>query len=169
MGGSIRVPGNIESDWPAIHNRVAEWNIWVDPTAAREVFESGVPLHITPLDATRTVVWASADVDGWESAGSPAGTTAGSLLRWMLRSWSPTGVFAWDLVAAVLASDPGFGSGAQLAVDVVVAPGPEQGRTVTAPGAANATVCLEVDARKVAARAAQILGSGQATERNGRS
>ncbi len=52
MGGSIRVPGNIESDWPAIHNKVAEWNIWVDPTAADEVFASGLPLHLMPLDAT---------------------------------------------------------------------------------------------------------------------
>ena len=50
MGGAVYVEGNIHSDWPEIDNRTAEWNIWVDPVAASEVFSSGLPLHLTPLD-----------------------------------------------------------------------------------------------------------------------
>ena len=68
MGGSIYVPGNIESDWPSIHNRVAEWNIWVDPVAADAVFTFGLPLHLIPLDATNQVTWTEADALSWASS-----------------------------------------------------------------------------------------------------
>ena len=71
MGGSIYVPGNIESDWPEIHNSVAEWNIWVDPLAANEVFASGLPLHLVPLDATDQVTWTEADARAWKRSGQP--------------------------------------------------------------------------------------------------
>jgi inosine-uridine nucleoside N-ribohydrolase len=62
MGGSLYVPGNIESDWPEIHNQVAEWNIWVDPLAAHEVFTADLSLHLVPLDATnwstnQAIIW----------------------------------------------------------------------------------------------------------------
>jgi pyrimidine-specific ribonucleoside hydrolase len=46
MGGAVDVPGNV------FRNTVAEWNIWVDPTAAGDVFASGVPVTLVPLDAT---------------------------------------------------------------------------------------------------------------------
>jgi len=84
MGGSVRVPGNIKSDWPSIDNSVAEWNIWVDPVAAEEVFSSGIPLHLVPLEATRQVTWTQSDLPGWISNNSPEGTIAGNLLQWML-------------------------------------------------------------------------------------
>jgi purine nucleosidase/pyrimidine-specific ribonucleoside hydrolase len=64
MGGSVYEPGNIKSDWPAIDNSLAEWNIWVDPVAAAEVFSSGLPLHLVPLDATGQVIWTQSDVPG---------------------------------------------------------------------------------------------------------
>jgi pyrimidine-specific ribonucleoside hydrolase len=54
MGGAVNVPGNvgITSD---IQNKVAEWNIYVDPHAAAVVFASGVPITLVPLDATNDV------------------------------------------------------------------------------------------------------------------
>jgi purine nucleosidase/pyrimidine-specific ribonucleoside hydrolase len=52
MGGSVYQPGNIKSAWPEINNESAEWNIWVDPLAASEVFNSGIPIHLMPLDGT---------------------------------------------------------------------------------------------------------------------
>ena len=66
MGGSVNIPGNIHSDWPEFDNKTAEWNIWVDPLAASEVFSSGLPLHLVPLDATRQVVWTRNDLPGWK-------------------------------------------------------------------------------------------------------
>jgi len=47
MGGAIRVPGN--------KNRVAEFNIFVDPEAAEIVFSSDIKKRLVPLDACNDV------------------------------------------------------------------------------------------------------------------
>jgi purine nucleosidase/pyrimidine-specific ribonucleoside hydrolase len=158
MGGSIHVPGNIKSDWPAIDNSVAEWNIWVDPVAAREVFASGIPLHLIPLDATKQVVWTQSDLPGWVSSNSPEGVLAGKLLQWMLDSWSSKGVYIWDLVAAVSTTDPALCPEVSLVVDIIVAPGPEQGRMMITDQTPNVAVCLDPDTEQIKALAAAVLG-----------
>ena len=45
MGGAVDVRGNVTPD--------AEFNAYVDPDAAREVFDAGLRLDLVPLDATR--------------------------------------------------------------------------------------------------------------------
>lgn len=158
MGGSIYKPGNIQSDWPSIHNQAAEWNIWVDPLAASEVFGSGLTLNLVPLDATDQVVFTKADEQKWASSGTPEGTWAGKILSWMLDSWSPDGLYVWDLTAAAAGTDPRLCPQVSLALDVVLESGPEQGRTIITDQPANASVCLEPDAEQIRARAASILG-----------
>jgi inosine-uridine nucleoside N-ribohydrolase len=54
MGGAVAVAGNVT---PA-----AEFNIHVDPEAAAEVFASGLPIELVPLDVTRRVVLTEADL-----------------------------------------------------------------------------------------------------------
>ncbi|MCH7566549.1 MAG: nucleoside hydrolase [Nitrospirae bacterium] len=48
MGGAVAVPGNVTA--------AAEFNIFVDPHAAQQVFASGLPLTLVPLDVTTQVV-----------------------------------------------------------------------------------------------------------------
>jgi inosine-uridine nucleoside N-ribohydrolase len=47
MGGAVRTPGNITP--------FAEFNLHVDPLAAKMVLESGLPLTLVPLDVTHQV------------------------------------------------------------------------------------------------------------------
>jgi inosine-uridine nucleoside N-ribohydrolase len=47
MGGAVTVPGNMTP--------VAEFNVYVDPEAAQEVFASGLPLTLIGLDVTERV------------------------------------------------------------------------------------------------------------------
>lgn len=159
MGGSVYVPGNINSDWPAVDNKVAEWNIWVDPIAADEVFSSGLPLHLIPLDATKQVLWTQSDLPAWQASTSPEGVIASNLIQWMLKSWSPKGVYIWDLMAAVQATNPALCTEVSLAIDIITSPGPNQGRTVPMQAASNVGVCLDPDAGQMKALAASILGS----------
>src|SRR5690606_3265770 len=55
MGGALDVPGNIQEINPRIDNLSAEWNLYIDPTAAERVLQSGVPVTLVPLDATSQV------------------------------------------------------------------------------------------------------------------
>ena len=48
MGGAFEVYGNVTT--------TAEFNIFVDPHAAQEVFDADIPIDIAPLDATHQVV-----------------------------------------------------------------------------------------------------------------
>lgn len=48
MGGAFEAYGNVTT--------TAEFNTFVDPHAAHEVFQRNVPIHIAPLDATHQVV-----------------------------------------------------------------------------------------------------------------
>jgi purine nucleosidase/pyrimidine-specific ribonucleoside hydrolase len=54
MGGAVAVPGNVTA--------TAEFNMHVDPEAAAEVFASGLPIELVPLDVTRRVVLTRADL-----------------------------------------------------------------------------------------------------------
>ena len=157
MGGSVNIPGNIHSDWPELDNETAEWNIWVDPLAASEVFSSGLPLHLIPLDATRQVVWKRSDLPGWKSEDSAESELAGDLLQWMLDNWSRDGVYIWDLVAAVQATDLTACPEKSQALEVVTAPGPEQGRTKIVDQRPNVSVCLEPDPGFIKSLAASVF------------
>jgi purine nucleosidase/pyrimidine-specific ribonucleoside hydrolase len=162
MGGALHVPGNIEPEWPEIHNKVAEWNIWVDPVAASEVFNAGLRLCLTTLDATNQVVWTSDDADEWEACGTPEGRLAAEILRRSLvylRDMFPEGVHLWDLVAAVHATNPDLCQREQVHIQVVTESGEEEGRTVVGRDQpANATVCLTPKADGMKRLVARILG-----------
>jgi inosine-uridine nucleoside N-ribohydrolase len=73
MGGA-HVGGNVSA--------TAEFNIWVDPEAARTVFSAGLrELVVIPLDATHSAPLTLADCDAFEALGTPAGSAAATFLR----------------------------------------------------------------------------------------
>ena len=65
MGGGFFEGGNTT---PA-----AEFNIFVDPVAAAEVFRSGIDIVMMPLDVTHKVLSNAARVDGFKRLGNHAG------------------------------------------------------------------------------------------------
>lgn len=56
MGGAARMPGNVT---PA-----AEFNIYCDPQAAKEVFSSGLPITMVGLDVTRRALMSVDELEG---------------------------------------------------------------------------------------------------------
>ena len=65
MGGAYFEVGNIT---PA-----AEFNIYVDPEAAKIVFASGVPIVVMPLDVTHHALTTRARVDAFSALGTKVG------------------------------------------------------------------------------------------------
>jgi inosine-uridine nucleoside N-ribohydrolase len=72
MGGSLS-GGNVTPS--------AEFNIYVDPEAARIVFDSGIPLTMIGLDVTRKVIIREEQVRVLETAQNPVSQAAGKILR----------------------------------------------------------------------------------------
>jgi purine nucleosidase len=77
MGGGFFEGGNIT---PA-----AEFNIYVDPEAARIVFRCGAPIVMMPLDVTHKALTTRARLDGFRKLGTKAGDAAVALLDFFER------------------------------------------------------------------------------------
>lgn len=143
MGGAVFVPGNLPvlPDPPFSTNTVGEFNIWIDPVAAQEVFAAGskgLKIQLTPLDATNQVDFSRADQAEWIATGTPESLLAAEFLDFALTviqsNNDPNPV--WDLVAALNLSEPGFSpeTPLYLEVDTLSAPGATQGQTRSIPG-----------------------------------
>lgn len=77
MGGAYFEVGNVT---PA-----AEFNIYVDPEAARTVFGSGIPLVVMPLDVTHKVLTTRARVEAFRNMGSHVGQVVASWIDFFER------------------------------------------------------------------------------------
>jgi pyrimidine-specific ribonucleoside hydrolase len=101
MGGSLS-GGNIT---PA-----AEFNIYVDPEAARIVFHSGIPITMVGLDVTNHVVLTEEHVHTLEVGDTAVSQGAGKIARAVLELWRKRGFVSkpilFDEVAVAEFLDP---------------------------------------------------------------
>ncbi|PRD43356.1 nucleoside hydrolase [Phyllobacterium phragmitis] len=77
MGGGFFEGGNIT---PA-----AEFNIYVDPEAAKVVFSSGIPIVVMPLDVTHRALTKADRIDRFRAMGTKAGDACVALLEFFER------------------------------------------------------------------------------------
>lgn len=90
MAGAVYVDGNVallnnakpEWDQGPIYstNYAAEWNVFVDPIAAKIVFESSIPLTLVPLDACDYVILSPDYIDKI-TAKDPLATLVGNVFK----------------------------------------------------------------------------------------
>lgn len=127
MGGAGFEPGNIT---PA-----AEFNVYVDPHAARAVFESGVSLTMFGLDITHQMRITPPRLEAISSKGGRVGETVADLLdffnRYDISKYGWDGAPLHDPCTIAYLIDPGVFSGRQMHVAVDTSEGPSLGRTVT--------------------------------------
>ena len=155
-GGAINVPGNINSDDPSNPNRVAEWNLYVDPLADEIALQSGVPIELYPLDVTAwdgdSPVLVSKQLVQ-KFLGGAAGREM-HLMGRIMNAWLLTGiprqadaVPMWDVVVAVGITDPELCTDwQQLPIRIVQGPQEVAGQTVVdAVGGSMVHVCMGGD------------------------
>ncbi len=146
MGGAVYVPGNLYELVQNHPNTAAEWNIYVDPLAAKEVFASGIPIYLVPLDATSQVLVKMTDTKEWRDGGDVADLAA-EFYDYLLNYSSNNEMFIWDVMTAAVMLHPELCAFTPLALDVVTQPGKTFGQTVVVEGGTpNVNVCLQPDA-----------------------
>lgn len=146
MGGALQVSGNLgDGGVFKTNNTTAEWNMFIDPLAARIVFRSGIPIRLIPLDATNKVPVDVAFLDKFEQgARSPLARVVAQVLE-SDRAFIKAGFFyAWDPLAAVALLHPAVTKTVNLHIDVRQ-DSPEEGRTVQSPGRPNARIAIDAD------------------------
>ena len=147
MGGAFKVSGNLgDGGFFKTDNTVSEWNVFIDPLAARRVFASGIRIVQVPLDATNQV---PIDASFIETFSERARTGLGRFVAQIFSSEKhlidSNAYYAWDPLAAVVLLHP---EAARLRSGCVVidAASPVEGRTRLAPGGKpNARVALAAD------------------------
>ena len=125
MGGAVRA-GN----WtPA-----AEFNIWVDPEAARIVFRSGVPITMCGLEVTHKALFGWPEIARLDALGTRVGTVFADLMRFFVKfhveRYGTADTPIHDAVAVAAVSRPGMVGVKRYHVDVEVSGELTRGRTV---------------------------------------
>jgi inosine-uridine nucleoside N-ribohydrolase len=99
MAGAIDVAGNTP-------NGVAEFNVWVDPLAAKEVIE-GMPVTLVPLDATDDVPFTPFFADTLAAhPTSPEAEAAAAIIAANQEIFLQGGYSFWDTLATALVFRP---------------------------------------------------------------
>jgi inosine-uridine nucleoside N-ribohydrolase len=146
MGGAVRTEGNITPH--------AEFNFYVDPSAARIMLDSGLPLTLVPLDATHQV---SLTPEIMEERIKPL---RNSLSRFVIEA---TGYeskerhfrggrkvsYLHDPLAVGAVIDPQLVRTEKLSITVETKEGESYGKSYEVPGAEmNIEVCLGVEQKR---------------------
>jgi inosine-uridine nucleoside N-ribohydrolase len=131
MGGAIDIPGNL-GDMSAFktRNTTSEWNMFIDPAAAKIVFSSGAPIRLVPLDATQRVRIDMALYEQFQAhAKTPLARFVAQVLATNRESIRQGFYFAWDPLAAAVLANPAVATFHYMAVEISVQPG-QLGRTI---------------------------------------
>ncbi len=117
MGGNLLeeyftpgAAGNIEptlGDNVYYQNKVAEWNIFIDPLGAKLMFEFGVPIRLIALNATNYVPIEQSFVDSLKAIDTPQAQFISAILAYPANA-AGIGTFLsfWDPLAACTITTP---------------------------------------------------------------
>ncbi len=137
MGGAVDVGGNIHDDDPSQTNTTAEWNIWVDALSAAEVFSSGIPLDILPMDPVPEVELDRAFAEKVGKVNLPGANLMASLWTAEFGWYKKDYIWIYDVLSAIAVDHPENYTWISAPVIVVTTVGPDQGRTVKQDGTSD--------------------------------
>ncbi len=147
MGGAINVPGNILDVDPNLNNKVAEWNIYLDPLAASIVFRSGIPITMISLDVTNQLPITKqfyARIKANQK--SPQAKFMYELFKHNEKMLRSSTWYFWDPLAAVVATDESIATIEDRNLRVVLTPDSQSGATVVDDKNGNKVrVCVRID------------------------
>ena len=148
----------------------AEFNIWLDPEAARIVVNCGRPIRMIPLDATHRALVSIEDAERLRALGTPAGEAAARFVLKRIDGYDatqpmhrPNAAPVHDALAVCAIIDPSVVTTHEIPVDVEVFAELSLGRTVCdfrfrSGKAANVHFAMDADEPKFVSMLMDILG-----------
>ncbi len=157
MGGAFNVPGNLGEASGHADNTAAEWNIFVDALAAKQVFNAGIPITVVSLDGSNDIHISRSDLERISGSTKPGMDVLIPLWEQSLK-WSGGPFKIWDIVAAVAVTDPQHFTWEYDALDVIAEPGSTHGQTIALGiGSDNARYSFTVDGDAIRTQIFTIL------------
>jgi pyrimidine-specific ribonucleoside hydrolase len=154
MAGAVRVAGNE----PAYSR--AEWNVYVDATAASQVLRSGIPMTFVPLDATSNVpVTTFFQKTVQAHPRTPALRIVGTMLRDPYYTQVPG--YLWDPLAAVAATAQQVVRLRAARLVIGARPGPDLGVTRIDPAGSPVRLAVSASAPAFERQFLATLNGGQ--------
>jgi inosine-uridine nucleoside N-ribohydrolase len=145
MGGAVRTGGNVTPH--------AEFNFFVDPLAARTVFESGLPITLVPLDVTHQVFLTAEAIEervrpiNNEFSNFLLESTGYDFTTHEFRDKSGS-FFLHDPLAVGVAIDPALVRTERLSLRVETEEGERYGALSEVPGGPAVEACLDVNSER---------------------
>ncbi len=149
MGGAVKVAGNVGNSGVGIDNQHAEWNIYIDPVAANIVFDSGAPITLIPLDATRDV---PVTHQFYTALGDHLNTPSANFVHEMLTAnldfVDSGGLQFWDTLTSAVFTDESLADFEEKQLRVVEEEGPESGYTKPDQNGSSIRVAMSAERGK---------------------
>lgn len=150
MGGAVNVPGNLQAtDSTITNNTTAEWNIYIDPTAADIVFRSGAPIQLIALDGTNS---AQLTMPFVEKLGTASETKSSKFIYEFLtkeRQYIEKGeLYFWDSLAAAVVTNHDICEFKKYPLTVITKNNLESGRTKRDPAGTPVDVCVKANGKR---------------------
>lgn len=150
MAGAFREPGNVVP-W-------AEFNVLLDPDAAQQVFEAGLPgLTVIGLDVTHLSIIDRPQFERLAASPHPIARLIADIVEYTFETRGRDRFFMHDALTLCVAIDPGLVATEVGTVSVVVT-GPERGATRFNPGSGQTKVAFGVDVPRFLAMYGEALG-----------
>lgn len=123
MGGAVTVKGNV--DEPG-HDGSAEWNVYADPLAFKQIVDSKVPIKLVTLDLTNELPVTKDFLGKLEAQAENSRASALAAKLWSLVKGFD--YYFWDTITAAIAIEPGLFTFRDVKIDVSTS-GKSMGRT----------------------------------------
>lgn len=150
MGGAFRVPGNTRP-W-------AEFNILLDPDAAKQVFEANLPdLTVIGLDVTHQTIITRPQWGQLRKGETTEAHLTAAITQYTFETRQREEFYLHDPLALGVAIDPTVVSTEAGTIEMVIE-GPERGRTVFNAGTGTTKVAFGVAADRFLTRFSRALG-----------
>ena len=141
MGGALNVAGNVEKEFALEHDGTAEWNVFWDPFAAKQIWDTSIPIILCPLDVTNTVpVTPEFMRQLAKQRRYPLSDLAGMCYALAI----PQTYYCWDILATAYLGCPQNYHLTEQETDAI-ATGISQGRTIIKPGGKIVKVMTKVE------------------------